>query len=244
MQDHYTGDFGDYVKYALLRSLAPNRRLGIAWYKKTSDWPPQHGNTIQYLDNPQQWRLLAPRVFDTLQDIVQNCRRATSQIEASRLFPGARYANEPLPTDVADLNLRELWRREWFERTLAKLHDRNLVYIDPDTGICPNGNFTYRQLATWSHVPMREVQQLQLDGQGNRRPVIVYHTPHHNDDHETQIQHWKNQLNCQYAFYRPGGNIAGQTTGPRVFFVLNTDALMEEDLRAFANDWRAIGRLV
>ena len=242
MQDHYTGDFGDYVKYALLQSLAPNRKLGIAWYKKTSGWPPQHGNTIQYLDNPQQWRPLAPRVFDTLQDIVQNRRRATSQIEASRLFPGARYANEPLPTDVADLNLRQLWRREWFERTLAKLHDRNLVYIDPDTGICPNGNFTYGQLATWGHVPMCEVQRLQLDGQGNQRPVVVYHTPSFNDP-EAHILHWKDQLDCDHAFHVPGRQINGQNLGPRVFFILNPDEPMVEALNAFRDIWQDVGHL-
>ena len=100
MKDHYTGDFGDYVKYALLRSLKTGRQLGIAWYKNPQDWPPQHGNTIHYLNNPQQWRDRDQELFDILQDIVQSGRRATSLIEVSPLFRGARYANEPMPTDV------------------------------------------------------------------------------------------------------------------------------------------------
>ena len=244
MQDQYTGDFGDYIKYALLRRLATNGGLGIAWYKYAEQWPIEYGRTIEYLNHEQDWQYLDHDLFDTLNTVVQSGVRATSQIEASGLFRGARFANEPLPVDVSDLPTRRGWRTEWFERTIAKLSDRQLVYIDPDKGICPNNNFAYGRLASWQHVPLCEIQRLELDGQGNRRPVIVYHTPHRNDDHETQIQHWKNQLNCQYAFYCSSGRIAGQTIGPRIFFVLNTDAPMEEDLRTFANDWNAIGRLV
>ena len=243
MQDHLTGDFGDYVKYALLRSLAPNRTLGIAWYKNTSGWPHQHGNTIQYLNNRQQWRPRAPEVFDTLQAIVQNGRRATSLIEASGLLPRARYANEPQPIDTVYPNPRRQWREEWFERTLAKLHDRNLVYIDPDTGICRNGDFTYGDLGTWGHVPIHELRRLELDAQGNRRPVVVYHTPHRNADHHQQIQDWKGQLNCDYAFHVPSQGIDGQITGPRIFFILNPDEPMVNALNAFSNTWQDVGHL-
>ena len=242
MQDHLTGDFGDYVKYALLRSLAPNRRLGIAWYKNTSGWPPRHGNTIQYLDNPQQWRPLAPRVFDILQDIVQNRRRATSLIEASGLLRAARYANEPQPTDVAALALRRQWRRDWFERTLDKLRDRSLVYIDPDTGICPNDRFFHGRLCTWGHIPLFEVQRLQLDGQGNQRPVVVYHTPSY-DDPEAHILHWKDQLGCDHAFHVPQRQIDGQHLGPRAFFILNPDEPMVAALNAFRDTWQDLGHL-
>ena len=246
MQDHYTGEFADYVKYALLRSLAPNpiRRLGFAWYKNASDCPPKYGNTIQYLDNPEEWRPLDPEVFDTLHDIVENRRRATSQIEASRLFPAARYANEPLPTDVADLNLRRQWRRDWFERTFDKLRDRNVVYIDPDTGICPNGDFAYGQLAKWQYIPMQELQRLEGDGQGNRRPVVVYHTPNRNSKHHQQIQYWKAQLNCDYAFHVPSREINGDILGPRVFFILSPDEPMVEALKTFSETWQGVGHIV
>lgn len=32
MQNRYTGDIGDYVKYALLRALIKGHRLDVAWY--------------------------------------------------------------------------------------------------------------------------------------------------------------------------------------------------------------------
>lgn len=32
MQDRYTGDSGDYIKYVLLRALSLGLKLGVAWY--------------------------------------------------------------------------------------------------------------------------------------------------------------------------------------------------------------------
>lgn len=244
MQDPYTGDFGDYVKFALLRSLAPRRRLGIAWYKRTGGWVVEHGKTIQYLDDPRQWQHLDQDVFDVLHDIVKSGLRATSRIEAAPLFGGARYANEPLPVDESHLPTRRRWRREWFDRVVAKLSDRSLVFIDPDTGICHNNSFSCGDLATWQYVPMRELRQLELDDRGNRRPVVVYHTLGRTGKHEDQIQSWMRQLDCHYAFHAPSQSIAGQMTGPRVFFILNPDELMVQDLQAFAKDWHTVGHLV
>ena len=116
------------------------------------------------------------------------------------------------------------------------------MYIDPDTGICRNRNFTYGQLATWGHVPMQELQRLELDGQGNRRPVVVYHTPD-DDDPEAHILYWKGQLNCHYAFHVTLRDIDGQPTRPRVFFILNPDEPMVEALNAFRDTWQDVGHL-
>ena len=32
MQDRYVGDIGDFVKYALLRVVTGESKLGVAWY--------------------------------------------------------------------------------------------------------------------------------------------------------------------------------------------------------------------
>ena len=38
MQNQYTGDFGDFVKYGLLRPLSEDRQLGMAWYLRPAVW--------------------------------------------------------------------------------------------------------------------------------------------------------------------------------------------------------------
>ena len=43
MQDHYTGDIGDFVKYGLLRAIRGRKHLGVAWYLNPEDEPERNG---------------------------------------------------------------------------------------------------------------------------------------------------------------------------------------------------------
>ena len=52
MQDRYAGDVGDFGKLALLRALAPGRRLRVCWYRcsgagETND----DGRHVDYLES-------------------------------------------------------------------------------------------------------------------------------------------------------------------------------------------------
>ncbi|MFP4539023.1 MAG: hypothetical protein ACLFPA_12065, partial [Dichotomicrobium sp.] len=89
MQDRYTGDIGDFVKYALLRHLARDRRLGIAWYLYP-DEANGDGKHTSYLSDPDTWRHLDPDLFDELQLIVSDKHdhkpREVQSIEQSPLF--------------------------------------------------------------------------------------------------------------------------------------------------------------
>ncbi len=63
MQDHYAGDIGDYVKFALLRKLGVGKRLGVAWYLYPDE--PRDGGHNSYL-NQTRWQHLDPDVFAAL----------------------------------------------------------------------------------------------------------------------------------------------------------------------------------
>ena len=71
MQDRYTGDIGDYIKYALLRALSPSLKLGIAWYLHPDEGHNSDGKHVQYLDYPQRWRHLDPELVDALNRLSQ-----------------------------------------------------------------------------------------------------------------------------------------------------------------------------
>ena len=243
MRNQYTGDFGDYVKYALLRQLTVDRKLGIAWYLNPDNPTTTHGSGVEYVYDPGTWRLFDPTLFDELSRIVRNSPRAIAQIENSPLFQGIQFANEPLPVDVPYPSPRPDCRQAWFESTIAKLADQNVVYVDPDIGLCEDDKFSYGALKTWEHVPAREVQRLACNAQGQKRPTIVYHTPGRTGDHEDQIQSWMLRLDCRHAFHAPTISIGGHNTGPRVFFVLNPDEQMDIDLVTFAQKWGAVGHL-
>lgn len=91
MQDRYTGDIGDYIKYALLRALSPGLKLGVAWYLYPDEGHNSDGKHVQYLHDPQRWRHLDPELFDALRNIVAG-NRSVSAVETSGLQ--ARRKNE------------------------------------------------------------------------------------------------------------------------------------------------------
>ena len=70
MQDRYAGDIGDFVKYALLRAISPERSLGVAWYLHPNEGPSGDGRHVSYLSNAKEWRYLDADLFDVLREIV------------------------------------------------------------------------------------------------------------------------------------------------------------------------------
>jgi len=72
MRNQFVGDIGDYFKYGLLRTLMPGRKLGVAWYLFPDDPASSHGSHINYLEDPETWRNLDPKLFDTLLEIIKN----------------------------------------------------------------------------------------------------------------------------------------------------------------------------
>jgi hypothetical protein len=70
MQDRYAGDIGDYVKFAILRALSTERRLGVAWWLFQDSGPVGDGRHISYLNTPAKWRHLDPEIFDALGQMI------------------------------------------------------------------------------------------------------------------------------------------------------------------------------
>ena len=64
MQNGYVGDIGDLAKLGLLRTLSQgDRQLGVAWYLYPHEEGPD-GQHVEYLDQPEIWRLLDSDLFD------------------------------------------------------------------------------------------------------------------------------------------------------------------------------------
>ena len=78
MQNRYTDDIGDYIKYALLRALSSGLMLGVAWYLYPDEDHKPDGKHVQYLDDPQRWRHLYPESFDALKRIVAGDRSVSA----------------------------------------------------------------------------------------------------------------------------------------------------------------------
>jgi hypothetical protein len=107
MQDRYAGDIGDFGEIALLRHLKEGRRLAICWYLTKGDAKTKSdGKHIGYLtiSRPNEFRHLAPELFDALKDILSNSRessRSLAALEASGLLGDANFSSDErlLPHD-------------------------------------------------------------------------------------------------------------------------------------------------
>ena len=239
MQDAYVGDIGDFAKYGLLRAICGQRRLGVAWYlhpspKQTAGQHVGDGRHTKYLSDSESWRGLDPQLFETLGGLVRGAKRSIEAIEDSGLLGEAVFANELLDIRNVPLADRAPWRERWFQGVRRKLEECDLVFADPDNGICLDERFRRTQQVSAKSVPVTEVEQL-ADG----RPAVIYH---HNTrfrgGHRKEIRYWMERLpDSRWAWYwRRWSN--------RTFFVLNPDAGIEQRLIGHAKRWAGHGELL
>jgi hypothetical protein len=236
MQDRYTGDIGDFVKYALLRHLAAHRRLGIAWYLYP-DEANGDGKHTGYLSDPKSWRHLDPELFEELRLIVDpehgHKPREVRSIERSPLFLDVTFSSERLDPNEVGQNERREWRAEWFARVLADLKDCDIVFADPDNGLCLDEKFKPGVAKYWKRIPLSETQKLAED----RTAIIYHHNSFFKGGHDAEINHWapllgKGTIAMKYSAY-----------SNRTFFVVNPGRDVAERLAAFTDLWQPKARL-
>ena len=158
MQNRYAGDIGDYVKFALLRHLAPGRRLGVSWYLHPDEGHNNDGNHIDYLRQPDHWRSLDPELFDALGHVVSTKRSIETLVQAGAV-DGLNFA-EPILSASEPHDRRCRWRSDWFERARHALADADLVFADPDNGLVDDTPERRRDLTFAKRIPLGEALAL------------------------------------------------------------------------------------
>ena len=235
MQDRYVGDIGDFAKYGLLRAVSGvlgatgEKRLGVAWWyvkgnRTASSWG--DGRLTGYLNAPERWRHLDDELFDTLRKLVCQGQRKVKKIEESGILGNATFHRKTVPADVEN-------RRVWFERVIARLHDCDLVFADPDNGLYADHRFEGAKAENAKRISPRELKRM-----AEGRTAIVYHHFHRSHSHDQQLREWMNELSeCRYVY-------RWRAWMPRAFFVITDDEEIERRLERFAAKWKAHGSLV
>jgi hypothetical protein len=230
MQDCYTGDIGDYVKYALLRKLAEGHQLGVAWYLFPDE--NRDGGHTKYLQDPDHWSGHDPKLFNKLKQIVEGdkrgvSRRKVSQIEESGILGTARFSSEILFAPKLTPAQRRDWRSRWFENVLAELEDCDVVFADPDNGLCEDEKFRPGRVKHWKRLRLCEAKALAK----GRTAIIYHHNTRRRGGHEQEIAYWKGRLG-------PGTlALRWRRYGNRTFFVMNPAPNMDKRLEKFAREW-------
>jgi hypothetical protein len=165
MQDAYAGDIGDFGKFALLRALAFDSRVGIIWYLTSeSNEKNDDGRHLGYLCKPERFRNLDRELFDQLfsfrAEFKDNPKvRSVSKLEQYGLLNDARYFSDEVPID------RQL-RRQWVSKIMqSEIAKSELIFLDPDNGIEGDLGGTHK------HVALDEIRQLRRF----KKPLVIYH---------------------------------------------------------------------
>jgi hypothetical protein len=139
MQNRYTGDIGDFGKFALLSALCgTDLRLGVMWYLNEAEEANSDGRFTKY----EKLRPCADVLYGKLSLILQNPTRTLSAIEASGILPSRTlFYREPLPFSdklcltAESKSQQTRYREAWFMNGFQHLSKAELVFLDPDNGV-------------------------------------------------------------------------------------------------------------
>ena len=227
MQTRYVGDIGDYLKLGILRALSPGHRLGVAWWLFPDEDHNKDGRHIGYLDQSVQWRHFDPQLFDALRMIVSSGQRDVRALEAANILPGAIFASDLIPQ-------RKRAREEWFASVQRALHGADLVFVDPDNGLEPDG-YSHGSAKSGKSVLLSELRELAKPG----RCLIVYH--HHTrrkGGHHSEIEYWADRL--RLIGFLTVDALRPRPYSPRVFFLLDAPPVVRQRAEQLAVHWNGL----
>lgn len=230
MQNRYAGDIGDYLKLALLRTIVPPHKLGIAWWLYPDEAHNSDGRHIDYLNHPARWRSIDPELFDALADTVRSGSRSVEALEQMGVLPGATFFRRPCSFDGNPPDRRSA-RADWFAELMEWAADRDLVFADPDNGIEPS-SFSAGQRRAGKSITVAEIKALAVPG----RTVIVYHhQTRMRGGHLFEIDHWRQRLKGMGLDRIDAVRAAPYSA--RVFFVINATDPVRDIIRHAIGRW-------
>lgn len=221
MKDQYAGDVGDYVKLALLRFLAVDRSLAVAWYK-TADDASGDGRHRQYLEaaNEDEWRSLDPELYDQLGEIGSGQKPTIDALQ--KILDGPqRYFFDMLIEGPSA-------RAPWFAQLSLWLTRPDILFLDPDNGIASAG-FS----GSIKSVTSEEVEYLRHQA---KTIIIYHHQTRSKGGHAEEIKRIGQQLMPAYNYQAICAIRAGRRS-PRAFFIVAPDRELWDRAEAFADHW-------
>jgi hypothetical protein len=171
MQNRYTGDVGDFGKYALLKALAKSDlRLGVIWYLNPDEEDNRDGRFVSY----PRLRECDPVLYDQLAKIIRSGERRVSAIEQGSILPdGTLFYSAPITfRDLTSFQIleRRARRASWLQDGVTLTAPADIVFLDPDNGLAgPSASPT--AIGGQKYVFVEDIQPFISRGQS----LIIYH---------------------------------------------------------------------
>ena len=134
MQDRYTGVIGDFSKLGILRALEKaGMSVGLNWYLTPDENHNSDGRHVQYL-NQDRFKACDEALWLELRGLVYHGQRKVCFLEKESILR-AGYFSERLDFTGKTKPERDTIRREWHERAVTTLSERDIICVDPDNGL-------------------------------------------------------------------------------------------------------------
>jgi len=234
MQNRYVGDIGDYVKLAILRALASGpqeRRLGVAWWLFPDENRGGDGEHREYVDRPEDWKRFDPELFQVLVTINKSGQRHVRALEDPTILPSAIFARDPIPCTASPFKLRPLERIRWITEISTRLKGCDLVFLDPDNGIAPEG-LKMTQRRAGKSVTIEDIAALT---QHNRTIAIYHHQTHRKGGNLQELRDLAKRL--RKSKLQVSGALRAKPWSPRAFFILNGNPEIHNRAETIVETW-------
>ena len=212
------GGIGDFGKFALLRHLMKDRRLAVCWYLTgESDETKDGEKHFDYLKRPDDFRHLAPEVFDQLAEVTGRRGAVADPLTAlqmSGILENAVFLRKEVPN-------RASLRRLWVDGLVHSATGANLVFLDPDNGI-------QGKRLTNRHVALAEIAALRLQG----RMLIIGHQQSGRRSEVKFLADRMRAIGCD-----PIEIIRLRLVASRFYVIVDHDSAMTELIATFVRKW-------
>ncbi len=169
------------------------------------------------------------RLCRSLVDDLGNSRYWNVEIECQSIH--ASFARELVPCEIRPFAQRPAERRCWLLGIKARFKDRDLLFLDPDNGIAPEGLSPTRQCAGKS-VLINELQEL---AENHRAIVVYHHQSRRKGGHTEELRYLANRL--RDGGFEVCGALRAKPWSPRAFFILDGDEELCGRARKIAASW-------
>jgi hypothetical protein len=218
MQIRHIGGIGDFGKFALLRHLMQGRRLAVCLYLTSANGATKDlGRHFDYLRRPEEFRHLAPELFDQFAEFAASRSRTKDPLTAlqmSGVLKNAAFHRHEVPKQAS---LRPVWA----ELLVNSVGDANLVFLDPDRGIQGN-RLTNR------HVALPEIAALRLKD----RALVI---GHRQSGRRAEVKYLADQMKS--LGFDLVEIVRLRLATSYLFVILDQDELMAEVIATFARKW-------
>jgi len=218
MQVRTLGGIGDFGKFALLRHLMPDRRLAVCWYLTGENDEADEGEKyFDYLNRPDDFRHLAPDVFDLLWDF--SGRRGAvadplTALQMSDILGNAVFLRHVVPKSASA-------RQSWVDGLVSSARGANLVFLDPDIGV-------QGKRLTNRHVALAEIAALRSPD----RTLVIGHQQSGRRSEVKFLADRMRSLGCD-----PVEIIRLRLVTSRFYVVVDHDPTMTELIAKFVRKW-------